>query len=439
MVRLHQIPSPFHRAPKFRLNLPMNLPTSPLRLALLALLALAVSACEKAGKPPVATQEQPKTQDPAPQIAKADGETPGAEAETPGEESAEGGLPILAGGKAPLEPSKPAAEDPAREGNPDFGRIEDGRYTNPFFAFSLSVPDRYVTAMGLDLGPIANKGAELLTGDENLALGARLKENRPKYFKLLSISEQPLDVPQERNPTILIVAERLDEPSTGPQYLEQLDNLLTNSLLPYTRTGEIETIQKGNLEFFLATYKLEKMESRLFQSYIVTLRKGYALCFIITDTRLQSLASLRDFAMGSRFEPLIGEGGTLATATQGENPEEALSPKRPAPEPGTTVFLKEEEEEDIALPELPQLRPFAPAVATGEEPADAPIEPELPSMAPVAQPSPDSRPALRRPGSGVPPPATTSLPPLPDPGRDGMQGADEMGATPLSIEPADPN
>ena len=416
----------------------LNLPTSLTRLALLAAFALGLTACNKVGKTSAAAKPEAAAHPAAPGAA-----TPVSPegklaqgSETPlSTEAAD--QPQAGVEAAPVEKSMPPVD------NPEYGRIVDRRYTNPYFQFSLSVPDRYTTAMGLELGGIANKGAELLSGD-NAGLADRLKANRPKYFRLLCISEQPLDVPQERNPTILVVAERLDEPMTGQQYLEQVDSLLTNSLLPYTKTGAIEPVTKGKMEFFLATYKLEKAGTFLYQSYIVTMRKGYALSFIATDTDLHSLASLRDYAMLSRFDPLIGEDGNLADTTAAANPEEALDPKRPEPHPGSTLFLKDalEPAADLApeapaettLPDLPHLGGLKSAATD-----DAAVEPELPTMTPRTQASPGSRPLPHKPGSGVPAAATSSLPPLPAAGRDDMQGADDMGATPVSIEPADAN
>jgi hypothetical protein len=412
----------------------MNRPKPALPTCLLAVLLLPLAGCEKLVKksqapepaPPAAATEPPPTaKEPAPGLAAEPGEA---------EE-----LTIVEK-KAPPAPAKVAPDE-----NPEYGKIADGTFTSPFFKFSINVPDRRQVATGLELGGVANKGAALLAGD-NEGLRERLKLNRPKYFKLLAISEQPLDVPQERNPTIMVVAERLDEPTTGQAYLEQVDALLTNSLLPYQRRGEIEELERGNVTFHLADYQLEKGDSLLYQSYVVTLRRGYALSFIITDVSPESLASLRGYALATRFEPLIGEGGTLAANATGTAQEQAPAPTRIEPAQGTTVFLKEDESErdptgDATVTTLPELPQLAGSVDTAADPTLEPVvEPELPTMTPRPEASPDSRPAppSRPAGSGVPAAATRPLPPYPDAGgRDTLKGADEMGATPLEIEPAE--
>jgi hypothetical protein len=192
-----------------------------------------------------------------------------------------------------------ASWDISSPGQPDGGSLENDTYTSDFFGFRIDLPDQWYPAPPSEFQNLSRQGSDLIE-DESAATGEREDAN----YRLLIVSKLPFETEESTNPSIIIVAEKVGEDTSAEQYLQDLDQLLSESLISYVRRGEITTEQRGPVTFQIADYKIETAERELLQSYIITLRKGYALSFIITDTSVASLSALREFVLNAEFEGL---------------------------------------------------------------------------------------------------------------------------------------
>ncbi len=193
---------------------------------------------------------------------------------------------------------------------PDSGAVQGNRYVNEFFEMVWEIPDRWLIASARAFDELEAKGAELdeIDDPENSA------PQRQWRYPLLLVSKDKINESASDNSALILVAERLGPGTTEVAYLETIDNALRGSMLSYERLGQIEKKYRFGARFALAAYQLNAGENELYQAYLVTVQKGYALTFVATSSEKAIVTALGQLAMEAKF----GDGYTAQAAAENE-------------------------------------------------------------------------------------------------------------------------
>lgn len=169
----------------------------------------------------------------------------------------------------------------------DYGKTENGKYTNPFFNFELTLPMNWHVLSNPENNRLMNKSNELLSAD-NKAKNTNIEETELKTALLLTATKYEIGENNDFNPSLVIVAENLKgnhNISKANDYL-----LLTRKTLEQEnvkreypeKTFQEKNINGTNLSVMKVITEDKKMAFS--QNYYVRIVNDFALTLIITYT-----------------------------------------------------------------------------------------------------------------------------------------------------------
>jgi len=163
----------------------------------------------------------------------------------------------------------------------DFGRIENGAYSNDFFGFSLMLREGWFVLGADDKKKIADKGRQVIEESAPQKKKAGLEASLARTSVLLSTSKYQPGTPRpEPNAMFVCVAERVrtDLIKTGADYLSQGQRSLSGTAT-LEFVGPVRTEKVGGVEFTVADLKLTVGSVVRTRRQYVRIMKGYALVF----------------------------------------------------------------------------------------------------------------------------------------------------------------
>jgi hypothetical protein len=167
----------------------------------------------------------------------------------------------------------------------DYGRIENGLYSNTYFKFEMSVPPDWVIQTKEQTDALMKKGEELIAGD-NQNLKSALKASEVNVANLLYASQYEKGAAVEYNPSMLMNAENVrDSPGikSGKDYLFQARRILEQSQMKYDHIDKEfskETI--GGIDFYKMNAEITYLGLSIRQIYYCSIRYGFSLNIIIS-------------------------------------------------------------------------------------------------------------------------------------------------------------
>jgi len=167
----------------------------------------------------------------------------------------------------------------------DYGKVENNKYTNSFFAFEMTVPQDWTVQSKEQIEEIMDAGKEMVTGD-NAQLKSIIDASEVRTANLLSVYQYELGSKVEFNPSIMLISENVQQiPSirTGSDYLFESRKLLEHSQVKYDYIDEDfqkEKIDGRSFYKMNAAINYNKMDIK--QVYYSTIIKGFALNAIIS-------------------------------------------------------------------------------------------------------------------------------------------------------------
>ena len=187
--------------------------------------------------------------------------------------------------------------------NFDYGKVENGVYTNRYFNFELPVPKNWDIQNKQQMEELTKLGREVI-GEKNKELASQLKASEVNSASLLTVFKNPVDsVTGEFNPSFSLAAEnlaRFPNLSTGQKYLEQTKTLMKKSGLTYS-FGEIRKEKLGNREFERMDVVMTVRGVDVHQSYYVTIDKQFALCVVLSAVDDEQKESLKEIVGRIKF------------------------------------------------------------------------------------------------------------------------------------------
>lgn len=193
-----------------------------------------------------------------------------------------------------------AREDSATVRQPegiDEGTIENSAYTNNYFAFGATLPADWSVQERAMKQRIADHGSEMIAGDDP-GLKSAMKASQEQSVILFSVFKHPLGTPVSFNPNINCVAEKVsDFPGvrTGTDYFFHVRRIIGASEFPLSFSENTTTNHFGGIEFHTMQGSIKIGGLHIKQDYHTTIRKGYALNFILTYGNDEEAAVLNKF------------------------------------------------------------------------------------------------------------------------------------------------
>ena len=169
--------------------------------------------------------------------------------------------------------------------NFDYGKIENGVYSNSYFNFEIPVPDKWVVQSKEQVEQIKKAGQDLIT-EKNKEIGSLVKTSDVRTAILLTAFKNRTDTFMGQfNSSFMILSENLGSISgikTGKDYLLHAKGLMQQSGMAYKFPSGIYSEKVGNREFDVMDVVMTVKEMEVQQSYYSVIDKKFALNIIIS-------------------------------------------------------------------------------------------------------------------------------------------------------------
>ncbi|WP_027420718.1 hypothetical protein [Crocinitomix catalasitica] len=166
----------------------------------------------------------------------------------------------------------------------DFGKTENGLYTNDFFNLEIKFNPNWVVQDKQQMNNLIEKGGDLVTGDDQ-NLKAIVKAAKVNTAYLLTIFKYEAGSVVGFNPSFMVVAENTKSSpgiKNGKDYLFHVKKLLEQTQIEYIFDKEVYEKTIGTSIFHVLEAKTNIMDKTIVQEYITTITNGFSLAYIIS-------------------------------------------------------------------------------------------------------------------------------------------------------------
>lgn len=189
-------------------------------------------------------------------------------------------------------------------GNVDSGSLFEGTYSNDYFGFTLIVPDSWYALDKEGMHEVTQQGTRMVTAN-NRNLKAAVKAGEKNSFNLLMAYQHPPGTSVTFNPSIGCVAEKVSHLpgiKRGRDYLQNIKKFMAMSRVKMDFSEDIEPVNLGGVEFDFLYGEANMGLLTVSQEYYASVRKGYALSFVISYVNDHQYSRLQDAIDSIRFE-----------------------------------------------------------------------------------------------------------------------------------------
>lgn len=187
--------------------------------------------------------------------------------------------------------------------NFDYGKIENGVYTNNYFDFEIPVPPAWSVQNREQVQQLQKTGEELIAGS-NKELGAKVKAAEVTTAILLTVFKNKTDAVTDKfNSSFIILSENLGGMpiKKGRDYLAHTKEIMQQSNMSYQFAPDYSAEKIGNKEFDRMDVSLAGQPEKVLQSYYSTIEKDFAFSIIISYVDDQQKAELKDIINKLKF------------------------------------------------------------------------------------------------------------------------------------------
>lgn len=187
--------------------------------------------------------------------------------------------------------------------NFDFGKTENGTYTNDYFNMKILFDSTWTIQDQRQMNDLVDQKSDLVIGD-NKNLKAAIKSSKVNTGYLLNLSKYELGAPVEYNPSFLITAENTKNYpgiKSGKDYLFHAKKTLQQTQLDYSCEKPIYEKVISNTTFHVMEVELDYMRKLIIQEYFSTVTKGFSLTFVISYTTEEEKSELYQILDGIKI------------------------------------------------------------------------------------------------------------------------------------------
>ena len=185
----------------------------------------------------------------------------------------------------------------------DYGKVENGIYSNSFFNCELTLPENWVVQSNEQIQGMMQTGEDLFVGDDENMRRA-IKASEINSAVLVVAFEYELGSAVEYNPNIVITVENLRNApgvKSGKDYLFHSQKLLSQSNMRYDHIDEdFEEEKIGGAIFYKMGASIGIGDIEVYQTYYSTILNGFSFSIIIShafeeqrEELLNSVSSLK--------------------------------------------------------------------------------------------------------------------------------------------------
>lgn len=196
-----------------------------------------------------------------------------------------------------------SASDQKTPKNFDFGKTENGTYTNDYFNMKILFDSTWTIQDQRQMNDLVDQKSDLVIGDDK-NLKAAIKSSKVNTAYLLNLSKYELGAPVEYNPSFLITAENTKNYpgiKSGKDYLFHAKKTLQQTQLDYSYEKPIYEKVISKTTFHVMEVELDYMRKLIIQEYFSTVTKGFSLTFVISYTTEEEKSELYQILDGIKI------------------------------------------------------------------------------------------------------------------------------------------
>lgn len=166
----------------------------------------------------------------------------------------------------------------------DYGKVENGRYTNTFFGCSMDVPEGWTPLTKEQIAELESRGRKIAVGEESKPIDGR-KASDISAASIMTVYKHPYGTVQGYNPSMSLIVENLHRYGSiknGDQYLGHSRGRLVSYGL-FQSVDSVFTKEVVNGAIFYRMHCVSSTDTeRVEQDYIATVVNRFALTFILS-------------------------------------------------------------------------------------------------------------------------------------------------------------
>ena len=186
----------------------------------------------------------------------------------------------------------------------DFGSMEGSNFVHRYFGFQISIPDQWQVQDTEARKDLQKMGKEIISGDDR-NMKAILDASELNTLNLLTVFRYPRGTAVDFNPSFACVAEKVSHLpgiKKGSDYLFHTRNLIEQGKLAYKFSPETGSEKLGGETFDFMDSELDLKRVIVKQRFYATIRKGYALCLVISYQSEEMKQKLDEILKTVQFE-----------------------------------------------------------------------------------------------------------------------------------------
>lgn len=185
----------------------------------------------------------------------------------------------------------------------DYGKIDNGVYTNNYFDFEIPVPRDWAVQNKEQVEQLQKTGEELVS-EGNKELGAKIKAADVRTAILLTVFKNKTDsVTEKFNSSFIILSENLGGMpiKKGSEYLSHSKEIMQQSNMSYQFAPSYASEKIGNRDFDRMDLSLGGQTPNVHQSYYSLIDRDFALSIIISYEDEEQKAQLKKIINKIKF------------------------------------------------------------------------------------------------------------------------------------------
>lgn len=187
----------------------------------------------------------------------------------------------------------------------DYGNVENGTYSNEFFGFTMKVPSKWYLLTEDEQKELTDRGAERIT-ERNTELKETIEASKVNTAQMISMFKYPVDSMIAFNPSVLVIAENLSmtpQIKTSGQYLDEAQKMVDKMQMGYEfPDGAYVKHDFGGEKFESMRASIDNLFMTVNQEYIVTIKNGFALIFIMSYSTEEEKSELYSVMKTIKFK-----------------------------------------------------------------------------------------------------------------------------------------
>ncbi|MDD2983702.1 MAG: hypothetical protein PHQ74_09965 [Crocinitomicaceae bacterium] len=164
----------------------------------------------------------------------------------------------------------------------DYGSVKNGIYKNSFFDLEVTFDPEWAVQNQQQVDQLLELGEEMIVGD-NADLKRVIKASKINVSNLLTVYKYELGSAVDFNPSFMLTVENtqlVPGIKNGKDYLFHAKKLLSKLEMKYVFDKDVYEKKIGKTTFHVLEAKIDFMDLKIKQDYIVTIKNGFSVIFI---------------------------------------------------------------------------------------------------------------------------------------------------------------